>query len=66
MAKIDGLSTESAEVTKLLMAHDVAQTAASTMTTGGMSIDLDKYIESFDKAYKAISETTSKPPVSMS
>ena len=60
MAKIDGLSTENPEVTKLLMAHDVAQTTASTTTTGGLIIDLDKYIESFDKAYKAISATTRK------
>jgi hypothetical protein len=55
--------TDNPDVAKLLIAHEVATTLAHTMSGIGSEFDLDKYLETFDRVYKAIKEATKPPEV---
>ena len=55
------IRTDNPEVAKLLMAHEIATGLAIDTTVAGVQIDIDKYLEAFDRVYKAIRDTTKIP-----
>ena len=44
-------------VARLYLAHEVAQAEASESRGGDLRINIGKYLETFDKVYKAIAQT---------